>query len=109
MTLRENLIPDDQPYGERKAAREAMREAGVPTETGVMPAGPAVASVGGALPAGSGDAMLDGDLFEGAVPQRNLLDRPMVASDPLEGLRQIRDTATNPFMAMVLTRFLGDR
>jgi len=107
MTLRENLIPDDQPYGERKAAREAMREAGVPTETGVMPAGPAVASVGGALPAGSGDAMLDGDLFEGAVPQRNLLDRP-AASDPLAGLREMRDTTPNMFLRAILDATLND-
>jgi len=32
MTTRENLIPDDQPYGERQAQKERMQMAGLPIE-----------------------------------------------------------------------------
>jgi len=106
MTLRENLIPDDQPYGERQATRQAMQQAGIPTETGIQPAAaPAVASVGGTLPAGPGEPL---DVFADTAPTRNVLDMPAPV-DPLGGLRQIRDTAMNPFVSMVLTRFLGDK
>ena len=99
MTLRENLIPDDQPYGERQATRQAMQQAGIPTETGIQPAAaPAVASVGGTLPAGPGEPL---DVFADTAPTRNVLDMPAM-TDPLADLRQMRDTTPNMFLRAIL-------
>ena len=101
MTTRENLIPDDQPYGQRQQTRAALQEAGQPTETTVLPAAPDPAALLGAPSAG------DGDIFSELAPTQPLLDMPAPV-DPMDSIREIRDRSQNPFVSLVLTRFLGD-
>ena len=118
MTVRENLIPDDMPYGERQAQREALSAAGLPSETGIQtPAipGATMGSASGTPSAstlsGQGDAEGDpfggGDLFDQLEPSTGLsMPAPV---DPMDRIRTIRDSTNNPFMAMVLTRLIGDQ
>ena len=63
MTTRENLIPDDQPYGERQDLRAAMRTAGQATEIPHL-TGPA-AAIGEQV--GFEALMHPGVSFQGAI------------------------------------------
>lgn len=100
MTVRENLIPDDQPYGERQATRQAMQQAGQPTSTGVTRP---------AMPGPSASGVGEPDLFEGATPTRPLLDMPSprMPVDPMAGLAEIAATSRNTFVREVIGRILG--
>ena len=95
MTTRENLIPDDQEYGERQANRDQMREAGVPTETTGPPALAPQGPTG--TPAGFDDT---GDIFSEISPSMPLLDMP--SRDPNARLREMASVTQNPFMRAVL-------
>ena len=99
MTTRENLIPDDQPYGERQENREAMRNAGLPTETAGTEAPP--------VPQPMAPAPAQGpiDVLDGATPTRPLLDMP-TAPDPQAQLRTLAVHGVNSFVKEVARRIL---
>ena len=103
MTTRENLIPDDQEYGERHANREQMREAGVPTETTgppeLAPQGPT------GTPAGFDDT---GDIFAGLSPQMPLLSMPAPV-DPNAAMVDLARTSRNSFVREVILRAIGEQ
>ena len=102
MTTRENLIPDDQPYGERQENREAMRNAGLPTETAGTEAPP--------VPQPMAPAPAQGpiDVLDGATPTRPLLDMPSPA-DPVTAMLDIALTSNNSFVREVILRAVGDK
>ena len=110
MTVRENLIPDDMPYGERQAQREALGAAGLPSETGIPAAAnpvTAVTDVTGAAAAPEGDPSAGGDLFDQLEPSMGLSMPP--PTDPQARLRTVRDTTLNEFLRAILDAILGDR
>ena len=102
MTVRENLIPDDMPYGERQAQREALSAAGLPSETGI----PAAANPVTGVTAPVDQLMPEGDLFDQLEPSMGLgMPAPR---DPQAELRTIRDTTSNEFLRAILNATLND-
>jgi len=78
MTDREDLVPDNLPYGERQATRQAMDQAGVPI-TSTAPSPPAGA------PAGPPPGVMDDP---GRVANMDLLSELDPAADQIPGLPQ---------------------
>ena len=99
MTTRENLIPDDQEYGERQANRQQMREAGVPTETPTT-GQPAAPSAMPPVDMGGGDVLTE------MAPTRPLLDPP-IQTDPVADLQNMRNTTPNAYLRRVIDSILG--
>jgi len=107
MTVRENLIPDDMPYGERQAQREALGAAGLPSETGIQtPAIPVPGVTGVTDAAPAGDPFGGGDLFDQLEPSTGLSMPP--PTDPQARLRTVRDTTSNEFLRAILNATLND-
>jgi len=106
MTTRENLIPDDQPYGERQAQRERMRMAGLPTATPRQPPLPGLAALGGGAPAGQAPMEGGVDIFEEIEPTLPFSTTPAPPLDPYDALRAMGETAANPFVRELVRRSL---
>ena len=106
MTVRENLIPDDMPYGERQAQREALGAAGLPSETGIQAPAIPVPGVADVAAAPEGDPFAGGDLFDQLEPSMPGLGMPAPV-DPMQKLAETAQASTNVFVREVINRVLG--
>ena len=102
MTTRENLIPDDQEYGERQANRQQMQEAGLPTETPIATGQPAAPSAMPPADMGGGDVLTD------MAPTRPLLDMPAPV-DPVAEMLELARVSQNSFVREVILRAVGEQ
>lgn len=102
MTVRENLIPDGLPYGERQGMRDALGAAGMPTETPRTP--PAGATALTTAP--GGPPVEETDMFDELTPQMGLLEAPQV--DPQARIRQVRDSTPSAYVRHILTQVLSE-
>jgi len=100
----ESLVPQGQPYGERKATVESMRQAGMPlgaAEPGrasaPVPAGPGGVSASAAPPAGT-------DFLMARQPSYAPDWQP---ADPNADLRNLAVTSPNSFLRALLGRMLA--
>jgi len=108
MTVRENLIPDDMPYGERQAQREALSAAGLPSETGIQTPAIPVPGVTGVtdVTVPEGNPFAGGDLFDQLEPSMPGLGMPAPV-DPMQKLAETAQASLNVFVREVINRVLG--
>ncbi len=95
----EDLVQDNLPHGEREKRVAAMRQAGVPLETGQSGAGP-VPSASPASPAGSAPSEIDAlTLLQPSAPDESV---PQLSAS--QQLQQIADAAPPGLMKQIVQR-----
>ena len=98
----ESLVPQGQPYGDRKATVESMRQAG-------MPLGAAAPRTQGSVPAGVGSVAASAAPPAGAdfLTARQPSYAPdWQPADPNADLRNLAVTSPNSFLRALLGRML---
>jgi hypothetical protein len=99
--MSEEMVPKDQPYGERKETVAAMRRAGMPTELPASRQRPQPAAAQASSPLGF-------DPLTTMTPSRTLADNepPMVAPDKYSRIREVAESSPNPLLRYAAMRVL---